>query len=130
VEAAQAAGADAGWECARGHAWDDDASAAQNVRCINCATQRREMHTARLHALADARGGLLLSASYIDAGTSLRWQCAFEHRWEARANVVGRQWCRQCASSGVYDDVLIQRVGERADRTTPDLQTESAGDQA
>jgi hypothetical protein len=25
--------ADAGWQCGRGHAWDDGVSAAQNVRC-------------------------------------------------------------------------------------------------
>jgi hypothetical protein len=32
-------GDDAVWQCGRGHAWDDGVSAAQNVRCMNCATQ-------------------------------------------------------------------------------------------
>ena len=48
--------ADAGWQCGRGHAWDDGVSAAQNVRCMNCATQRREQHTERLKALAEGAG--------------------------------------------------------------------------
>jgi hypothetical protein len=122
--AARAADADARWECERGHAWDDQVSASQNVRCMNCASQRREMHTARLHALADARGGLLLLASYIDAGTPLRWQCAFGHGRESRADVVGRQWCSQCSGSGAYDDKPLHR----ADEQTPEPQTERAAD--
>jgi hypothetical protein len=51
------------------------------------ATQRREQHTARLKALAEERGGRLLSASYVDATTPLRWECAFGHGWDAQADV-------------------------------------------
>jgi hypothetical protein len=29
--------ANAGWQCGRGHAWDDGVSAAQNVRCMRTA---------------------------------------------------------------------------------------------
>ncbi len=69
---------------AAGHAWDDGVSAAQNVRCTNCASQRREQHTERLKALAEERGGRLLSASYVDAATALQWECAFGHSWDAQ----------------------------------------------
>jgi hypothetical protein len=85
------------WECGRGHAWDDSRSTQHNVRCMNCATERREMETRRLRALAHERGGALLSPSYVDAATSLRWQCAFGHEWEAKAVSVGRRWCPRCA---------------------------------
>jgi len=95
--------ANAGWQCGRGHAWDDGVSAAQNVRCMNCASQRREQRTARLKALAEERGGRLLSASYVDAATPLRWECAFGHSWQAQADVATRCWCAACTRRGVYD---------------------------
>jgi hypothetical protein len=95
--------ADALWQCGRGHAWDDGISAAQNVRCMNCASQRREQHSERLKALAEDRGGRLLSASYVDANTPLRWECAFGHAWEAQADVATRRWCVECMHRGVYD---------------------------
>jgi hypothetical protein len=101
--------ADAGWQCGRGHAWDDSLSAAQNVRCMNCATQRREQHTERLKALAEERGGRLLSASYVDATTPLRWECSFGHSWEAQAEVATRCWCAECMRRGVYDMAIASR---------------------
>jgi len=94
------------WDCTRGHAWDHSVGLAQNVRCMNCATQRREMQMARLAAVAEVRGGRLLSADYVDATTPLRWQCAFGHEWQARADVASRRWCEQCVRCGVYDDAL------------------------
>src|SRR6202012_851534 len=84
------------WDCVRGHAWDDSMGVAHNVRCMNCAAQRRELQMARLEAVAAARGGRLLSANYVDATTPLRWQCAFGHEWQARADVASRRWCEQC----------------------------------
>ena len=101
--------ANAGWQCGRGHAWDDGVSAAQNVRCMNCASQRREQHTARLKALAEERGGRLLSASYVDAATPLRWECAFGHGWEAQADVATRCWCAECKRRGVYEMAMTFR---------------------
>jgi len=95
--------ADAGWQCGRGHAWDDAVSAAQNVRCMNCAAQRREQHTERLKALAEERRGRLLSASYVDAATPLRWECAFRHGWDAQADAATRRWYAECMRRGVYD---------------------------
>jgi hypothetical protein len=104
--------ADAGWQCGRGHAWDDGLSAAQNVRCMNCASQRREQHTARLKALAEERGGRLLSAIYVDAITPLRWECAFGHSWDAQADIATRRWCAECRRRGVYDAPTPYRTEE------------------
>ena len=114
---------DAAWNCARGHAWDDSLSAAQNVRCMNCAGQRRELHRQRLGRIAGARGGALLSAAYTDAATPLRWQCAFGHVWEARADVVERQWCRACVREGVYDAVSACRIEEPTDELQAEART-------
>ena len=98
--------AGAGWQCGRGHAWDDGISAAQNVRCMNCASQRREQHAERLKALAEERGGRMLSAAYVDAGTPLRWECAFGHSWDALPDTVTRRWCGECTRKGVYDPAM------------------------
>jgi len=92
-----------GWQCGRGHAWDNTLSAAQNVRCMNCASQRREQRLESLRTLAAERGGKLVSASYVDAGTALEWECAFGHSWQALPDHVTRRWCEECASKGVYD---------------------------
>lgn len=40
-----------GWECGLGHAWNDSLDAAQNVRCMNCAAQRRALERRRLHCM-------------------------------------------------------------------------------
>jgi hypothetical protein len=85
------------WDCGRGHAWDDALDPAQNVRCMSCASQRLELETRRMRELAQARGGELVSAGYIDANTLLRWQCAYEHRWDALPDDAQRRWCRECA---------------------------------
>jgi hypothetical protein len=98
---------DALWQCGRGHAWDDGVSAAQKVRCMNCAAQRREQHTERLKALAQERGGRLISAAYVDAATPLHWECAFGHSWDALPDEVIRPWCRECTRRGVYDSEMF-----------------------
>ena len=114
VETLETAGA--GWQCGRGHAWDNGLSAAQNVRCMNCASQRREQHTERLKALAEERGGRMLSASYVDATTPLRWECAFGHSWDAQADVATRRWCAECRRRGVYDAPTPYRTEEATAR--------------
>ncbi|WP_053567484.1 hypothetical protein [Caballeronia cordobensis] len=85
------------WECGRGHHWDTALDIAQNVRCMNCASERMTLETKRLREVARVRGGMLLSSSYVDAATPLRWQCAYGHVWEARSDAASRRWCAECA---------------------------------
>ncbi|MDR5812467.1 hypothetical protein QCE62_02535 [Caballeronia sp. LZ033] len=85
------------WTCTCGHAWDASPESAQNVRCMNCALQRRDAATRRLRDMAQARGGVLLSPCYVDDATPLQWQCAFGHVWSARAELAPRVWCTECA---------------------------------
>ncbi|MDR5853690.1 hypothetical protein P9239_15650 [Caballeronia sp. LZ062] len=85
------------WECMRGHHWDDALDASQNVRCMNCATQRREAETNRARMIAQARGGALLQSGDATATSSLTWQCAFGHTWKANADSAQRRWCDECA---------------------------------
>ncbi|WP_250528726.1 hypothetical protein [Caballeronia sp. ATUFL_F1_KS4A] len=85
------------WDCGRGHRWDKTLDIAQNVRCMNCATERRELETKRLQDIAQARGGALLSHRYVDAVTPLSWRCAYGHVWDATPDAVSRHWCSECA---------------------------------
>jgi hypothetical protein len=94
--------ASAQWQCDRGHAWDESLSESQNVRCMGCALQRREMQVERLQAMAGERGGRLVSAEG-DPGGVLQWQCAFGHEWNATAETASRRWCQQCWQQGVYE---------------------------
>jgi hypothetical protein len=58
--------------------------------------------TKMLKTLAKQRGGRLLSPSYLRADTSLRWQCAKGHQWEAQPNRVIKRgdWCPYCQGKG------------------------------
>lgn len=85
------------WECGRGHLWDKALDLNQNVRCMNCASERRERETRRLREVAQVRGGALLSRGYVDVTTPLRWKCAYDHVWDARPDTASRYWCAQCA---------------------------------
>jgi hypothetical protein len=85
------------WECDQGHGWDATLRTAQNIRCINCALQRRELATRRLREIAKERGGALLSRGYVDESTPLDWQCAYGHVWSARPALAPRLWCAECA---------------------------------
>ncbi|KND62156.1 hypothetical protein BVER_01948c [Candidatus Burkholderia verschuerenii] len=85
------------WDCGRGHRWDDTLDQAQNIRCMNCASQRRENETKRLRDIAQVRGGSLETQAQTDATTPHAWQCAYGHRWRAHAHDAQRRWCAECA---------------------------------
>lgn len=52
----------------------------------------------RLQAIAQKRGGEILSREYVDASTPLRFRCARGHVFEALPTNVdsGGTWCPQC----------------------------------
>ncbi|SPB15017.1 hypothetical protein NOV72_02245 [Caballeronia novacaledonica] len=91
------------WDCDRGHRWDKTLGVAQNVRCMNCASERLELETKRLREVAQVRGGALLSRAYVDAATPLRWQCAHGHVWDELPGKVSRRWCVECAETVFAD---------------------------
>lgn len=64
---------------------------------------RNDFH-ARYAALAEERGGKLLSAVYVNAVTKLRWRCHEGHEWEASPNAIQKgRWCPTC-NGGVRND--------------------------
>lgn len=51
----------------------------------------------QLRALAQARGGVLLSRRYLGDTTKLRWRCARGHVfWQIPGGVKQGKWCRLC----------------------------------
>jgi hypothetical protein len=85
------------WDCGRGHEWDDSLDHAQNVRCMSCASQRRENEAKRFHDIARARGGVYEPQASVNTGASPGWACAHGHRWNAWAEEAERRWCVVCA---------------------------------
>jgi len=53
-------------------------------------------------ALAQSRGGVLLSKRFLTAKTYYRWECGNRHRWRATYDSVRRgTWCPRCAGKVV-----------------------------
>ena len=68
----------------------------------------------KLKELATARGGGLLSMSYHNAKTPLRWRCAKGHEWEAIPDAVKhRTWCPVCGGSYPLNLVMMQDYAQK-----------------
>lgn len=88
------------WRCAKGHEWlatGCNVIGGRETWCARCS--RKQPHTIEgLQEIAARRGGNLLSTTYRNITTNLRWRCAAGHEWEAIAkSVVRGTWCRRCA---------------------------------
>lgn len=60
---------------------------------------------------AAKRGGLCLSAVYVNANTPLGWRCASGHEWQATPNHVRLgSWCMECRRP----QVTIEKCREKA----------------
>ena len=91
------------WQCAHGHRWQ---AAPDNVRhgswCAVCYTGETPTID-HMRKLARSRGGMCLSARYVNDRTKLRWRCARRHAWNAEPNhVKAGTWCPRCAVDERY----------------------------
>jgi hypothetical protein len=98
-------------ECVAGHRWSMSvsdvlrgkwcricaATAAARTR-IEQAGKYRTEQLARANHLATVHSGRCLSSQYVNARTTLEWECAAGHRWSARPyKVASGNWCLACA---------------------------------
>ena len=97
------------WRCASGHLWEASPS---NIKkggwCPYCSGRKvwapgsteAEARLAELQAIAAARGGTCLAASYVRSSDKVRWRCASGHEWEAKVSHVVHigSWCPVCAA--------------------------------
>lgn len=87
------------WKCASGHRWWATPGAIVAGRwCRACGYDSLKLGIDLMHAIAKERGGQCISTAYVNAGTSLEWECHQGHRWFAKPNTIRNgHWCRLCA---------------------------------
>ncbi|CAK0850551.1 unnamed protein product [Prorocentrum cordatum] len=88
------------WQCIKGHQWR---ARFRGIRlgtwCPHCAGNA-PLSLNDASRIADSKGGLCLSVSYVNNHTPIHWRCAVGHEWLASlANVKhGGTWCPHCVS--------------------------------
>jgi len=64
-------------------------------------------------AIAEARGGKLLSRTYVNDGTKLRWRCAEGHTWETTPNIIKHGgWCGICGRRRAAEKRIVHTIVE------------------
>ena len=91
------------WRCQLGHEWS---ASFQGVRysgswCPTCATDRQRIQLPVVQSIAAAHSGRLLSTTYKNNRSPLRWECDKGHQWVTSLSSVkdSRTWCPECSAS-------------------------------
>jgi len=77
------------WQCERGHVWEAPLKHIRNHQawCPVCGIEKnaesRRTDIGELRALAQSKGGKLLSTSYVNKDQKLQWRCAQGHEFSA-----------------------------------------------
>jgi hypothetical protein len=91
------------WECAKGHRFRrlPRSILRGNWWCPTCRAVAGAV--AKALAVAEERGGVLVSTRGLTANARLRWRCAKGHEWISKPVSVatGRRWCRKCNLLGI-----------------------------
>ncbi|MDO8511420.1 MAG: zinc-ribbon domain-containing protein [Nanoarchaeota archaeon] len=102
------------WECAEDHKWRTvPSNIKKGTWCPVCSDKKqkelwsnqfgkagtyKEIELDNLRALAESKGGKCLSMEYIKNSVKLKFQCANDHIWEAKADAIkGGTWCPKCS---------------------------------
>jgi hypothetical protein len=90
--------------CAVGHEWESLADTiVQGGWCKKChhasIADRSRMPIESIQAVALAKGGLMISNSYISNKQKLIWQCQYGHQWSASyISILKGRWCPTCSN--------------------------------
>ena len=90
------------WECGEGHRWEAKPGHIKSGHwCPKCGFEKsaeaQKLTIEDMQRIAKARGGICLSARYINIDTKLKWQCKYGHQWEAIPYSIKKgHWCPQC----------------------------------
>jgi len=89
------------WRCEDGHEWEAEPAAVKyGTWCPTCAGTKK-LTLEALRAVAEKRGGKLLSSEYHNLQSPLTWECADGHQWDAAAmGIQHGKWCPRCAGNG------------------------------
>jgi hypothetical protein len=87
------------WQCLKKHKWHATPHSIKDGSwCLRCYHDSMRGNLEKVQALAQQRGGQLLSKRYVDSRSQLRWKCAKGHIWQTTAAVVScGRWCPQCS---------------------------------
>lgn len=98
------------WECKNKHKFLARAGTvvANESWCPKCKSlDIMRSNIQNLKSIAKSKKGLLLSDSYTDRKTRLKWQCHKGHVWLARFdNIKDGLWCPQCAKETELDRIM------------------------
>jgi hypothetical protein len=100
-------------KCGDGHQWEPTIGSLRLQRswCPDCAGVRVDI--AAIRKKARSNSGELLSATYVNAQTSMQWRCSRGHTFELNWNKVqSGRWCPRC--SGYLGEELCRVFFERA----------------
>lgn len=85
------------FECSDGHRWWASPNTIQRSWCPHCAGKIVTLE--EVQALAQSRGGKVISERYLGDGRALTWRCGLGHEWKAIPGSVKRgSWCPQCSA--------------------------------
>lgn len=120
------------WRCEVGHEWKATPGSVKGGSwCPYCAGRRlyspgrtqAELRLEELRKIAIDRGGTLLSNTYSNNLSPLRWKCAEGHEWEgAGGTIKAGHWCPQCSGSlgeELCRSLLEKLTGEAWPRAKP-----------
>ena len=103
------------WECSKGHQWE---AIPNHKWCSICSiknsAKKRSLTIESMHSLAKERGGKCLSGEYVNARTTLLWECKKGHQWEnSPGHIKQGQWCPECSGKA---RLTIKEMGELASK--------------
>lgn len=90
------------FRCAEGHQWRTIPNVIfKNHWCPKCGASKRgkarRLTLSEMQEIAMSKGGRCLSQHYVNANSTLLWECNNGHRWKAIPNSIKRgSWCPIC----------------------------------
>lgn len=116
------------WKCSFRHVWKASYSSVKGTknkkgswcsRCSQAEKSKKFKDLTELQAIAEARGGKLLSKEkYLNDRQKMQWQCKEGHKWYASYNSIRcGSWCKICSSKNAgqkgYNADFAKRLAEQ-----------------
>jgi len=93
------------WQCEKGHTWMATPGHFRSGKWCphhDCryrkSAEKLRGDIGEVHLIAKLRGGTLVSKTYLNRKTPVKWRCGAGHTWTAAFNNVkfGGTWCPEC----------------------------------
>jgi hypothetical protein len=106
------------WQCARGHNFSNS---LYNVRmgafCPYCSRKKTSVQYLQdVMKVAESKGGVCLSKTYVNNRTKLKFRCKNGHVFEANANnIKSGWWCKYCSGNFKHSIEFYQKLARKFD---------------